>query len=171
IYATTAQGASQYRFRLFNDAQSFNAQLDRPLAVFRLSDFAGFGLQSGLTYSVQVAVRMPNQPDFGPYSKTCTIIVPPTARAIEDTSVTAVAFDAQVYPNPFAAQFYFKVTTASQASFTIQVYDMMGRAIETRTVNADAIETTEVGANYPAGVYHVILTQGTNVKTLRVVKR
>ncbi|SHF85512.1 Por secretion system C-terminal sorting domain-containing protein, partial [Flavobacterium fontis] len=93
------------------------------------------------------------------------------ARTIEDTSVTGVAFDAQVYPNPYAEQFYFKVATASQASITIQVYDMMGRAIETRTVNADAIESTEVGANYPAGVYHVILTQGTNVKTLRVVKR
>jgi hypothetical protein len=170
IYAVPVQGASQYRFRLFNEAQNnYDFSVDRPLAVFRLSDFAG--LVPGETYSVQVAVRMPNQPDFGPYSKTCSIVVPPIARTIEDTSVTAVAFDAQVYPNPFAEQFYFKVATASQESFTIQVYDMMGRTIESRTVNADAIETTEIGANYPAGVYQVIVTQGTNVKTLRVVKR
>jgi hypothetical protein len=169
IYAVAVQGASQYRFRLFNDVQNYNFQVDRPLAVFRLSDFPG--LIPGETYSVQVAVGMPNQPDFGPYGKTCTIIVPTIARTIEDTAVNAVTFDAQVYPNPFAEQFYFKVATASQESFMIQVYDMMGRAIETRTVNADAIESTEVGANYPAGVYNVILTQGTNVKTLRVVKR
>jgi hypothetical protein len=170
LFADAVQSAAQYRFRLFNEAQNnYDFQVDRPLAVFRLSDFAG--LVPGETYSVQVAVRMPNQPDFGPYSKTCSIVVPPIARTIEDTSVTAVAFDAQVYPNPFAEQFYFKVATASQESFTIQVYDMMGRTIESRTVNADAIETTEIGANYPAGVYQVIVTQGTNVKTLRVVKR
>ncbi|SHF86995.1 Por secretion system C-terminal sorting domain-containing protein, partial [Flavobacterium fontis] len=169
IFADAVQFATQYRFRLFNEVQVYDFQVDRVLNNFRLSDFPG--LVPGETYSVQVAVRMPNQPDFGPYSKTCTLVIPTIARTIEDTSLTAVAFDAQVYPNPFAEQFYFKVATASQESFTIQVYDMMGRAIETRTVNADAIETTEVGANYPAGVYNVILTQGTNVKTLRVVKR
>ena len=169
LFADAIQSATQYRFRLFNEAQAYDFAIDRPLNSFRLSDF--IGLISGENYSVQVAVRMPNQLDFGPYSKTCTLVVPSLARTIEDTAVSAVAFDAQVYPNPFAEQFYFKVATASQESFMIQVYDMMGRAIETRTVNADAIESTEVGANYPAGIYNVILTQGTNVKTLRVVKR
>jgi hypothetical protein len=143
--------------------------VDRVLNNFRLSDFPG--LVAGENYSVQVAVRMPNQLDFGPYSKTCTLVVPSIARTIEDTSASGVAFDAQVYPNPYAEQFYFKVTTASQASFTIQVYDMMGRAIETRTVNADAIESTEVGATYPSGIYNVILTQGNDIKSLRVIKR
>jgi hypothetical protein len=169
ISADAVQSAAQYRFRLFNDAQAYNFQVDRVLNNFRLSDFPG--LVAGETYSVQVAVRMPNQLDFGPYSKTCTLVVPSIARTIEDTSVTAVAFDAQVYPNPYAEQFYFKVATASQESFMIQVYDMMGRAIETRTVSADAIESTEVGANYPSGVYNVILTQGTDIKSLRVMKR
>ena len=169
IFADAVQFAAQYRFRLFNEVQVYDFQVDRVLNNFRLSDFPG--LVHGETYSVQVAVRMPNQLDFGPYSKTCTLVIPTIPRTIEDTSVAAVAFDAQVYPNPFAEQFYFKVATASQASFTIQVYDMMGRAIETRTVNADAIESTEVGANYPAGVYHVILKQGENTKALRVIKR
>ena len=169
LFADAIQSATQYRFRLFNEAQAYDFAIDRPLNSFRLSDF--IGLISGENYSVQVAVRMPNQLDFGPYSKTCTLVVPSLARTIEDTAVSVVAFNAQVYPNPFAEQFYFKVATASQESFMIQVYDMMGRAIETRTVNADAIESTEVGANYPAGIYNVILTQGTNVKTLRVVKR
>ena len=169
ISADAVQSAAQYRFRLFNEAQAYNFQVDRVLNNFRLSDFPG--LVAGENYSVQVAVRMPNQLDFGPYSKTCTLVVPSIARTIEDTSVTGVAFDAQVYPNPYAEQFYFKVTTASQASFTIQVYDMMGRAIETRTVNADAIESTEVGATYPSGIYNVILTQGNDIKSLRVIKR
>ena len=169
LFADAVQSAAQYRFRLFNEAQEYDFAIDRPLNSFRLSDF--IGLISGENYSVQVAVRMPNQLDFGPYSKTCTLTVPSIARSLEETTTATLGLDAQVYPNPFAEQFYFKVATSSQASFTIQVYDMMGRAIETRTVNADAIESTEVGANYPAGVYQVILTQGANMKTLRVVKR
>lgn len=169
LFADAVQSAAQYRFRLFNEAQEYDFAIDRPLNSFRLSDF--IGLISGENYSVQVAVRMPNQMDFGPYSKTCTLTVPSVARSLEETTPDTQGLDAQVYPNPYAEQFYFKVATSSQELFTIQVYDMMGRAIETRTVNADAIESTEVGANYPAGVYQVILTQGANVKTLRVVKR
>ena len=169
LFADAVQSAAQYRFRLFNEAQEYDFAIDRPLNSFRLSDF--IGLISGENYSVQVAVRMPNQMDFGPYSKTCTLTVPSVARSLEETTPGTQGLDAQVYPNPYAEQFYFKVATSSQELFTIQVYDMMGRAIETRTVNADAIESTEVGANYPAGVYQVILTQGANVKTLRVVKR
>jgi hypothetical protein len=169
VYANAVAGALQYRFRLFNEVQVYDFSVDRILNNFQLSDFPG--LVPGETYSVQAAVKMPGQADFGPYSKTCTLIVPTIARENVTTSPSAVAFDAQVYPNPFAEQFYFKVASASSADYTLQVYDMMGRSIETRTVGSDSIESTEVGANYPAGVYNVIITQGENTKTLRVVKR
>jgi hypothetical protein len=169
INAVFVSGAQFYRFRLTSEVNNYDVSVDRPLRQFRLSDFPG--LIPGETYTVEVAVQMPGQPNVGPYSKACTIIVPSNAREIEPTSPGAVAFNAQVYPNPFAEQFYFKVASASSADYTIQVYDMMGRNIETRTVGSDSIESTEVGANYPAGVYNVILTQGENTKTLRVVKR
>jgi hypothetical protein len=169
INAVFVSGAQFYRFRLTSEVNNYDVSVDRPLRQFRLSDFPG--LIPGETYTVEVAVQMPGQPNIGPYSKACTIVVPFTTREIEPTSPGAVAFNAQVYPNPFAEQFYFKVASASSADYTIQVYDMMGRNIETRTVGSDSIESTEVGANYPAGVYNVILTQGENTKTLRVVKR
>jgi hypothetical protein len=115
---------------------------------------------------------MAGQTDFGPYDKTCTLIIPGIARSIEtSTANDAITFDAQVYPNPFAENFYFKVNSASTEDYTIQVYDMLGKLVETRTVAADSVESTEVGSNFPAGVYNVILTQGANIKTLRVVKR
>ncbi|RXR21564.1 T9SS type A sorting domain-containing protein, partial [Flavobacterium stagni] len=135
---------------------------------FRLTDFPG--LVPGETYSVQVAVKMPNQPDFGSFSKTCSIVVPMNARAVE-TSTEPMAFEVTVYPNPFAENFYFKVNSASNEEYTIQVYDMLGKLVETKTVAADSVESTEVGANFPAGVYNVILTQGENIKSLRVIKR
>ncbi|MEN9336420.1 MAG: hypothetical protein RLZZ500_1407, partial [Bacteroidota bacterium] len=124
------------------------------------------------TYSVQVAVSMPGQPDFGAFSKTCTIVIPTVARTIEDTQVAgAISFEATVYPNPFAEHFYFKVNSASTEDYTIQVYDMLGRTIETKVINSDSIESTEIGNNYPAGVYNVIVSQENNVKSLRVIKR
>lgn len=170
IYANLVRNVLQYRYRLFNVDQGYDFSVDRNANYFRLSDFPG--LTPGETYSVQVAVLMPGQPDFGPFSKTCTIIVPGIARSLADVVDTSTTeFEAVAYPNPFAENVYFKVTSASTADYTIQVYDMLGKIVETKTVAADALESTEVGANFPAGVYNVILTQGENTKALRVVKR
>ena len=167
INAVFVSGAQFYRFRLTSEINNYDVSVDRPLRQFRLVDFPG--LVPGETYTVEVAVQMPGQPNVGPYSKACTIIVPFTVRGTDPTA--AITFDAQVYPNPFAENFYFKVNSASTEAYTIQVYDMLGKLVETRTVAADSVESTEVGANFPAGVYNVILTQGANIKTLRVVKR
>ncbi|RXR20348.1 T9SS type A sorting domain-containing protein [Flavobacterium stagni] len=170
IYANLVRNAVQYRYRLYNIDQGYDYSVDRNANFFRLSDFPG--LVPGETYSVQVAVSMPGQPDFGPFGKTCTIIAPTAARTIEDTQAAeATSFEATVYPNPFAENLYFKVNSASNEEYTIQVYDMLGKLVETKTVAADSVESTEVGANFPAGVYNVILTQGENIKTLRVIKR
>jgi UDP-N-acetylmuramate--alanine ligase len=43
--------------------------------------------------------------------------------------------------------------------------------IEADEFDYTALETNEFGRNYPAGVYNVIVTQGEEVKTLRVIKR
>ncbi|WP_264510260.1 T9SS type A sorting domain-containing protein [Flavobacterium sp. N1719] len=170
IYANLVRNAVQYRYRLYNIDQGYDYSVDRNANFFRLSDFPG--LVPGETYSVQVAVSMPGQPDFGPFGKTCTIIAPTAARTIEDTQAAEViSFEATVYPNPFAENFYFKVNSGSTADYTIQVYDMLGKMVESKTVSSDSVESTEVGANFPGGVYNVIVTQGENIKTLRVIKR
>ncbi|WP_164974909.1 GEVED domain-containing protein [Flavobacterium stagni] len=170
IYANLVRNVVLYRYRMYNVSQGYDYSVDKNANYFKLTDFPG--LVPGETYSVQVAVSMPGQPDFGPFGKTCTLVIPNVARTIEDTQVAgAISFEATVYPNPFAENFYFKVNSASNEDYTIQVYDMLGKLVETKTVAADSVESTEVGANFPAGVYNVILTQGANIKTLRVVKR
>jgi hypothetical protein len=63
------------------------------------------------------------------------------------------------------------VTTSAEQSVNVKVYDMTGRLLETRSTEMSAIETLEVGDRYPSGVYNVIVSQGENVRTLRVVKR
>jgi hypothetical protein len=44
---------------------------------------------------------------------------------------------------------------------------MLGRSIEQRQMSSDA----QIGSNYAKGVYNVIVNQGANVKTLRVIKQ
>ena len=48
---------------------------------------------------------------------------------------------------------------------------MLGKLVESRILETTEVEGFEVGANYPSGVYNVIVSQGDTVKTLRVIKR
>ena len=69
------------------------------------------------------------------------------------------------YPNPSTEG--FRVKSGNGKSFGVQVYDMLGRSIEQRQMSSDA----QIGSNYAKGVYNVIVNQGANVKTLRVIKQ
>ena len=48
---------------------------------------------------------------------------------------------------------------------------MLGRQIESRSINISNLDTQEIGENYTSGVYNVIVKQGDNIKTLRMIKR
>jgi hypothetical protein len=106
-----------------------------------------------LAYSVPVNV----------WIKACTTTVR------ED--VTTIEFKATAYPNPFAENFKLDIKTSSEEALQIKVYDMLGKLIDNRILQTTEVEGFEVGANYPSGVYNVIVSQGDTVKTLRVIKR
>ena len=93
------------------------------------------------------------------YTTTC-----PGGRSISDAPV-ADEFSAVAYPNPSIEG--FKVKSGNGKSFGVQVYDMLGRSIEQRQMNSD----DQIGSNYASGIYNVIVNQGANVKTLRVIKQ
>ena len=48
---------------------------------------------------------------------------------------------------------------------------MQGKSIENRMLQPSEVEEIELGNNYPSGVYNVMVSQGTVVKTLRLIKR
>ena len=48
---------------------------------------------------------------------------------------------------------------------------MTGRLIEQREVNFDELSEIKFGDRYPSGIYNVVVSQGEDVKTTRVVKR
>ena len=51
------------------------------------------------------------------------------------------------------------------------VYDMTGRLIERREVRPSDMAEQKIGDRLPSGVYNIVVTQGEEVKTLRVIKR
>jgi len=77
----------------------------------------------------------------------------------------------KAYPNPYSESFNLDMTTSSVEKVGVAIYDMTGKLIEQREVNADEVSGLQVGDRFPSGVYSVIVTQGTEVKTLRVIKR
>ncbi|MCF6130752.1 T9SS type A sorting domain-containing protein [Flavobacterium wongokense] len=79
--------------------------------------------------------------------------------------------DMAIYPNPFTSNFKLDVKSASEEDIQIRVYDMLGKTIDTSTLRMSDIDSFELGNNYPAGIYNVIITQGTEVRTQRVIKR
>jgi hypothetical protein len=80
-------------------------------------------------------------------------------------------FKAVAYPNPYGESFALNLISSSTSPVSLAIYDMMGRLLETNEYKADSLAKQTIGERYPAGVYNVIVTQGENTQTLRVVKR
>jgi Leucine-rich repeat (LRR) protein len=167
IYATSYTGAISYVFQLSGGGLPDPVEVIKNLRTFTLNDFAG-QLTPGATYNARVRLIF-NLADLpGPFGKVCVITTPGLARHI---AVNADAeFNAVAYPNPFAESFNIDVQTASSEIIIIKTYDMVGRLLETRQLDA-ADQTDQIGSHFPSGVYNLVVTQGDHAKTLRVVKR
>jgi hypothetical protein len=105
------------------------------------------------------------QSDFG---LDCTINSAPAARLVDTTSTSELKV--QGFPNPFTNNFTLEITKASEEKVAVMVYDMIGKLLDRVEVNATD-NTLELGANYPAGVYNVIVSQRDSVKSIRMIKR
>ena len=80
-------------------------------------------------------------------------------------------FDLVAYPNPYSATFNLSLTTTSVDKVGVMVYDMIGKLIDQHEVSPSEVSGLQVGDRYPSGVYSVVVTQGEQTKTVRVVKK
>ncbi|MFC4510687.1 T9SS type A sorting domain-containing protein, partial [Flavobacterium buctense] len=77
----------------------------------------------------------------------------------------------KVYPNPTNNNFNVGLTTVSDDKISLVVYDMLGRLVDTLELDPKNSLEVQIGDKYPTGIYNVIVTQGAEVKTVRVIKR
>jgi hypothetical protein len=166
IYANSYPGAIAYVFQFTGGGLPAPVEVTKSTRTFTLNDFAG-QLMPGATYDVRVRLVFNATDMAGPFGKTCTIITPGLARQAGIN--TATAFVVIAYPNPFADDFNISVTTASSEEIHIKVYDMTGRLLEHKINKAGS--NFQSGINYPTGVYNVVVSQGEEAKTLRLIKR
>ena len=99
------------------------------------------------------------------YYKDCATV------KLASSAVVRAPFSVVVYPNPYTETFNLSLSTSSDDKVGIVVYDMTGRLLERREVRPSDMVEQQIGDRYPSGVYNVVVTQGEEVKTLRVIKR
>ncbi len=172
--------ATAYRVKVVNNGTtppttSF-LTLIPPTTVFNLRN-PGFvplvTLSPNNTYTISIQTELNGvwQTNAGGqdlYGSSCVLTTSPTyQRTVEvETDFTLVA-----YPNPYSDEFNLDISTLSENGLEIRIYDMMGRVIESPQATVSDLNTVTFGKNYASGVYNIIVTQGENVKTLRVIKR
>jgi len=160
---------TNYRFEVKNATTLETIVVTNGLQYFSFNQIPGY--VPGALYRVRVSVKTTG--DWSDFGDTCTITAPGgAAPEIPSTKVEQqVAFKVAAYPNPYADAFGLDITTASNASVNLKVYDMLGKLIEVREVSVADLKEQRIGDRYSAGVYNIIVTQEENVKTLRVIKR
>ena len=96
----------------------------------------------------------------------------PLTRPVDlETETDLATFKVTGSPNPYTNTFKLDINTQSSAAVNVMVYDMIGKLIEVRNSGISELSTMEIGDRYATGVYNVIVTQGTEVKTLRMIKK
>ena len=165
VYTAITKSVSQYRFQVTKVSDQSSRTFDTSRFWFSFKvNMPGY--TPSVAYSVRVAVMTSGT--WSPFGDACEI----TSPAIPRSDINAeFDFIATVFPNPYSDQFGLRIDSDSFDRIAYKVYDMLGKLIEAQEVEFNDLETKEFGRNYPAGVYNIIVTQGEERKTLRIIKR
>ena len=165
IYAQQVSAASGYRFEVSDGATV--RYFDTPSSRFALRQLTGT-VSASTTYTIRVAILFHSV--YLPFGPACTITTSAGATGRHAENAVEV-FDVKISPNPYVDSFKINMNTSGEENVTYKVYDMIGRLVESKALDLNALGEATLGASYPSGVYNIIVTQGENVKTLRVIKR
>ncbi|MDG1777048.1 MAG: T9SS type A sorting domain-containing protein [Crocinitomicaceae bacterium] len=172
IFALEAPGATNYRFRFTNGTDIFT--VDRSYRNCQLSLIAG--LNAGTTYYVDIQVKAAGV--TGDYGPVCIVTTPgETAIGINSNQKDLgqeeeIVFETTLSPNPFSDATMLHISSEDASSLvSVSVYDAMGRLIESRLVDLRQETDVRIGTDYNPGFYQVIIVQGDNKKTARIVKQ
>lgn len=84
--------------------------------------------------------------------------------------VSNAEFSLQVYPNPVVNSFKLNYISSSDEDIKLATYDLTGKLIESVNIKYADINDKEMGKDYNAGVYILVLKQADITKSLKVVK-
>ena len=82
-----------------------------------------------------------------------------------------INYNVILYPNPTVSSFSLNVVSDNNEMIEVSVYDIQGRNIENKTFNKEDINSIRIGESLPTGIYNVIVKQGENIKSQRLIKK
>lgn len=164
IFAVPIVGAQGYKFVVTNGIQF--KEILTSIPQFSIHDIPG-GPMPGTSYNIRVDVLYNNSYVVGRETCTLNVLSSATRMAQAHSSLS----DTQVAPNPFNDVFTLQTKSEIVAPIDIYVYDLMGRAIDSKKLVPNGFQSVDLGAEYPSGVYQIILKQSDEIKTLRIIKR
>jgi hypothetical protein len=166
VFADNFVGATTYRFKFENTSLGYMFEFNRPIRSFVPNTVPGLVLVAGQTYKVSVRIEVGTV--FGPYGTICNVTIPGTAREVEKGVTPLQVFAA---PNPYSETFSLNISTTSEEVIQIKVFDMMGKLIDDKLVEASLVSEIPFGNTYPSGIYNLIVSQGDESKVVRIVKQ
>ena len=164
IFAVPITGAQGYKFVFDNGVR--HREYITAASSMSISNIPG-GPMAGTTYSIRVDVLFNSSYVTG--RESCTLTILPTAARL--TSEPLNIFEIKSSPNPFTDNFTLHVNTSSEDIIELRIYDMFGRAIAAYKDTVYNIANLELGETYSSGVYNLVVSQGENIKTIKVIKR
>jgi hypothetical protein len=170
LYATAVSVAQKYRFEVSLGTEVYTYETtSSSVRSFRMTDVSGLTLARGTTYTVRVAIMANGV--WQPYGEPCSITTYSIANVVKIMNIISADFNVVSYPNPFTENFNLNLTSLSEEKVTVMVYDMTGKLLERKEVVPSELSELQVGTNFASGVYNVIVSQGENIKSLRVIKK
>ena len=154
--------ATGYRFQVVSNGVT--KVYDSPIYNFKLAQ-TGIAVTLNTSYTIKVAVIVNGV--YGNYGASCTVTTP----AAPVVRLKAKSFEVSAYPNPFETAFKLNLETPNIEVVTIAVYDMMGKLVETHQINPTEIANLQIGNNFAAGIYNVIVSQANEMKAIRLIKK
>jgi hypothetical protein len=140
--------------------------ITRNVANFKLNMFTGAQLEKN--YTIAVSVQTNGQ--FRQDGKSCDISTVTSSPSLMRT--VEKPFSVVSYPNPFSNGFNLDVSTLdSKLLVTIKIYDMIGRVVEQKELSVVDVQEYSFGVDLPTGVFNAVISQQSETRTLRVVKR
>lgn len=181
-------GATNYQYKLENTALGYSQTFTNVHQNFNFAVFPGVMVNT--TYTISARVYFNGV--WGAYGPACTVTSPASSAimlAQENGPATSSAiaqrlvdvnneeqetgsFDAMTYPNPYDTKFTIALLnyTVNEA-ITIRVFDVTGKVMEEHTTSPETIRDLEIGSDYAKGLYHILISQGTSTKVMRVIRQ
>jgi hypothetical protein len=176
IYANIVSYVPGYVWEIQNMNTLATRNFQTTARLFNLNNpsltAAPFGFVTANTqYCVKVRPLNVNGVDNLFYSSTCCFTTGTVLSKIANAKEKIYDFEIIVSPNPYKENFEIKLTSNSDETVEVFVYDVLGKRIDTMLINKNELEHHSFGKNYSSGVYTIIVTQAEETKTIKVIKQ